>query len=158
MSRRFDIKELMHVAVRDERSGISMYRDLSGSAQLSQVKEMFTWLSDQEKEHEKRFRQIEEMLESYEQPEQYPDEYVDYLEAMVSEGTYSGTDGSDLPDVSDIDLVNSAIRYERDQLSLQKDIGSILSSDYKHIIDEVLNEERDHLVRLSRLKHDLETT
>ncbi len=155
MSRSFDIKELLHIAVIDERNGISMYRDMKEKAQSQKVRELFGFLSEQEQEHEKHFRELEEMVSAREESEHYPDEYVDYLEALVAEGTYGGT-GRPVPKGnSDGELIDSAIRFERDQLSLQKDMGNILSSDHKNLIDTVINEERDHLVRLSRMKNEL---
>jgi rubrerythrin len=153
MSKGFDITGLLSVAVRDEQSGINFYETLSGQAQAEEVKKLFSWLKEQEQKHAKRFTDLLNQFQGEEQPVQYADQYVDYLEALVSEGGSSAPYG-DLDSLdNDVDRLGLAIRYEREQLFLQRDLSNFITTDHKPTIDAIINEERDHLVRLSRHKN-----
>jgi rubrerythrin len=54
-------------------------------------------------------------------------------------------------------MIDLAMSFERDQLSLQRDMGTVLGEKHRDQIDEIIKEEMGHLVALSRLKKKLET-
>ncbi len=152
MNKRFDITGLLGVAVRDEQAGIEFYDKYSRQADSAEVRELFAWLKSQEEAHAKRFRSIEGDLETKDQPAQYPDEYIDYLETLVSEGGVEDIAGEWDTATTDAERLALAIRYEKEQLSLQQEISSFINTDYNNVIQMILDEERDHLVRLSNIK------
>jgi rubrerythrin len=157
MSRRFDIRELVRVAIIDERSGEQLYRSMSGRAQDKGLQAEFSQLAEKEKEHQRRFEKMLEGLKDLPDSEQYPDEYVDYLEALVAGGGQSEA-GRGIEDMtSDVQLVSLAMRFEREQLALQRDISEFLGDRHKEVIEPIINEERDHLVQLSRAKTRLQS-
>jgi len=157
MSRKFDLKELVRVAVIDERSGKELYKKMSERAHNVELRKKFTWLVGQEKLHQERFERMLEELESKKEKSfmQYPDEYVDYLELLAAEGGQTEAHRRIQQSTDDLDLVELAIRFERDQLSLQRDMGTVLGESYRPIIDEIINEEISHLVALAKEKKKL---
>ncbi|MFO7899701.1 MAG: ferritin family protein [Planctomycetota bacterium] len=157
MTRTFDIRELLRVAVRDERGGQEMYRSLSEKATDAELAETFRWLAEQEKGHERRFQAMLDDLGPAPGTSQYPDEYADYLESVAQEGGGANLGARAEQTGSDADAVDLAIRFEREQLALQKDIADVLGDRHREIIDAVLNEERRHLVRLAGAREKLTT-
>lgn len=159
MSKSFDIKALVKVAVLDERSGKELYRKMSKKARDGAVQEIFSSLVEQEKRHEKRFQQMLDDLESSgeETSGQYPDEYVDYLELLISEGGGSEAHRNLSENPTDLSMIELAMSFERDQLSLQRDMGTVLGEKHRDLIDEIIEEEMGHLVTLSRVKKKLGT-
>ena len=159
MSKSFDIKALVKVAVLDERSGKELYRKMSGKARDGSVQDTFSSLVEQEKRHEKRFQQMLDELESKGEKTsgQYPDEYVDYLELLISEGGGTAAHRKLSENPTDFSMIELAMRFERDQLSLQRDMGTVLGDEHRDLIDEIIEEEMGHLVTLSRLKKKLGT-
>jgi len=159
MSKSFDIKALVKVAVLDERSGKELYRKMSGKARDGSVQDTFSSLVEQEKRHEKRFHQMLDDLESSSEKTsgQYPDEYVDYLELLISEGGSSAAHRNLSENPTDLSMIELAMSFERDQLSLQRDMGTVLGEKHRDLIDEIIEEEMGHLVTLSRVKKKLET-
>ncbi len=155
MTKRFDIRELLRVVVIDERSGITLYRNLSGKVEDPGLRELFSWLSDQERYHEERFQDLADNLQEPEAGEQYPDEYVDYLEVLASGGGSSDAHQRIGGVRSDREAVDLAMRFERDQLSLQRDIGNLLGGRHQSIVDQVIQEEQNHLIRLSGARKKL---
>lgn len=155
MTKRFDIRELLRVAVIEERSGITLYRKLSEKAEEPWLRELFTWLSDQERFHEERFQDLSDSLQEPEPGEQYPDEYVDYLEALAAGGGASDAHQRVEGVRSGRGAVDLAMGFERELLALQRDIGGLLGGRHQSIVDQVIQEERNHLVRLSGARKKL---
>ena len=84
----------------------------------------------------------------------YPDEYVDYLEALATSGIeniFSLVKDSG----EDKELLDLAMRFEREQLSLQQDLGNLHGDRHAIIINEVIAEERSHLVQLANAKKEI---
>jgi rubrerythrin len=154
MSRSFGIAELVRIAVVDERSGAALYRAMAEKTGNAELKEQFQELAEQERRHEKRFQELLATVES-EPPAQYPDEYLDYIEMRMAEGgagaSHTTLEGTD----SDLELIETALRFEREQLALQRDMGDYLGDRHKPVVEEIVQEEKDHLVTLSRMKKNL---
>jgi rubrerythrin len=155
MAKRFDIQELLQVAVVEEQSGVSFYRKFSERTKDPELKELFSWLSEQEEYHRERFQGMAANLELPETGEQYPDEYVDYLEALAAEGGSSEAHRKIDQVGSDVEALDLAIQFERDQLWIQKEMGNLLGSNHQSIIDQIIQEEQNHLVRLSQARRKI---
>ena len=163
MSRSFDVKELVRIAVVDERSGRELYKKMAVQAADAELKARFLWLAEQEAIHIRRFEELYRQLESG-PPAQYPDSAMDYLEVIVARGGQA----EDRADISrtgtDRELVTLAIRFgrqhrpstipasriEREQLFLQRDMSEFIAAEHTKVIETIISEERNHLVTLSR--------
>jgi rubrerythrin len=149
MSRSFDAKELARIAVVDERSGQEMYKKMSAQAKDAELVARFLWLADQEAVHAQRFEELYKKLESG-PPAQYPDAAMDYLEVITARGGQA-EDRSDIgAAATDQELIALAIRFEREQLFLQRDMSEFIAAEHKQVIDAIISEERGHLVTLSK--------
>jgi rubrerythrin len=159
MSKTFDIKALVRVAVLDERSGAELYKKLSKKARNSMVQDIFSSLVAQEKLHEERFQGMLDELKATGEHTfgQYPDEYVDYLELLISEGGSSEAHRNVSENTTDYSMIELAMNFERNQLSLQRDMGTVLGERHRALIDEIIREEMGHLVTLSELKKKMGT-
>jgi len=157
MSRRFDTAELLRVAVADEQSGIELYMKLSDKTENAVLKEMFVKLSEMEEVHREMFEDMSKFLEGEESTGVYPDEYVDYLETLSAEGGSSNAYSRIGECKTDTDLLDLAMQFERDQLALQKDMADLLGDKHEKVIEQVIREERDHLVQLARAKKAIGT-
>lgn len=152
MSRQFDVKALMRIAVLDERAGSRMYSTMAGIAS-PELKPALEDLAKQETGHETRFQKLLEDLErtSGDEPLQYPDEYVDYLEVLVSKGG-STTENTDFEGLDDLGLIEKALSFEQEHLNLQRDMANLLSDEYQSAVNPILREEMAHIVTLAELK------
>jgi len=155
MSRRFDLSQLMRVAVSDERSGMELYKAMEKRAGDKDLRKEFARLAQQELRHSEKFEQTLKDLEENQVSEQYPDEYADYLEMLVSEN-YSSDRREELTgNESDLEMVDLALRFERDQLALQREMGELLGAERMAFVQMIIDEERRHLVDLSTAKKRL---
>lgn len=151
----FDIRELIRVAISDEQSGVQFYSRLSNRAASQVLKETFSWLSEQEKKHQDRFQQVLNTIQETQAMFQYPDNYLDYLEQIVSQDTLSD-EMQDVGEITDDEaMLNTALEFEQHQLALQKDIADVVGEKYADIVQEILQEEQGHITVLSKMKEDM---
>jgi rubrerythrin len=149
MSRAFTIFELLRVAVADERGGLGLYNRMAASARDSRLKQQFLSLADQEAYHARKFEQLLARLET--NPGQSPgEEQVKDLEEKIARAGRKDGDPAGELDGSDTDLVERAIRFEQDQLALQREMSASIQRSYRPVIDMIIREEQDHLALLTR--------
>ena len=86
MSLTFDVRELVRIAIIDERSGVQLYRKLADQVQTGRLRDRFRLMAEQERRHEERFEELLKGLPESAEIYKHPDEYVAYLEALVAEG------------------------------------------------------------------------
>jgi len=148
MTQQFNIKALIETAVVDERSGAELYKRMAGRTQDAGLQKLFGNLARQEQEHERRFSQL---LEQVEAPEswQYPDPYVSFLESLVAQGGRADSQARVQKAEGDAELLAIALGFEQEQLALQREMGDLLGDTHRRIVDEIIDEERAHLVQLS---------
>jgi rubrerythrin len=155
MTTQFDIKRLVEVALADERSGVALYQNMVDKAVDDKLKHVFINLSETEKAHAAKFEQMVEDLKEDPPQGAYPDEYAEYLDALCAEGGDSDAYARIAQTTTDTELLDLAIEFEKEQLTIQRDIGDALGGGHKEVVDVILKEEQNHLVVLSRVKKQL---
>jgi rubrerythrin len=154
MSRQFNVAQLVRVAVVDERSGEELYRKMAVRAHEAELEDLFLQLSEQEVGHRQRFEKLLEQVQG-EGAAQYPDEYVDYLELLSGQGGQSEAHQALGRATTAEQVLNLAIRFEKDQLALQQEIADALGETHREVAETVIQEKRSHLVRLNAAKRRL---
>ena len=158
MAEHFEVAELVKVAVEDEKSGVAYYSHLAGKAKDPGLRSTFDGLAQQERHHLARFEKMLAALGGYSPREGYPGEYMAYLRAM--------TDGRAFPDVhaaqqaaqevaDDLSAVVTALRFERDTLALMNELREFVPPRDRKTVEELINEERSHVVVLTGAKERL---
>jgi rubrerythrin len=158
MSRSFDLRELVRVAVVDERSGAEMYRTLAGLARDAALQDRFRRLAQQEKRHENRFEELLAGLGPPAEDWKYPDDWVDYVQALMAEGAAGEPSDRQAQAESvtdDLAAIDLAVQFERNQLNLQHEMGQMLGESDNPVVKEIIAEERAHLVELSAARRQL---
>jgi len=154
----FNVAEVVRVAVEDERSGVAFYSALAEKARDPKLRETFADLSAQEKVHQKRFEEMLAALGDYKAPERYSDEYVSYLGVLTRDRAFPDEQAArdraaDCGD--DAAALELASRFERDTLILMEEMQKLVRDKHREIIDEMADEERDHLVALDAARRRL---
>lgn len=157
MAEHFEAAELVKIAIEDEKSGVAYYSMLAGKAADEGLRGTFANLAQQEMYHQRRFEKLLADLGGYTR-EEYPGEYMAYLRAL--------TDGRAFPDVyaaqqaaqqcsDDLSALDTALRFERDTLVLMSELRDLLPQRDQKIVEDLLNEERSHLVVLTAQREKL---
>lgn len=157
MSSRFSVQEIIEIAIEIEKNGVSFYETLKNLAKTSTLRDLFKYLAGEEKKHVERFREILKSAGGYQVSElYYATEYMGYMKAIADENVFR----SDIPtnelikDIKDekgaIDL---AIRFEKESILFLHEMLDVIDQTQDTApIQKLLNEEREHLSRLTLIK------
>ena len=158
MSRMFQVSELVQVAVDDEKSGVAFYSRLSQKVQAAELKKTFAELAEQERGHQKRFEQMLADLGEYKAPDSYADEYLTYVHALTSQRAFPDEQAAQRAAdecADDASAVELAIGFERDTLILMGEMRGMVRQKDRSIVDQLIDEERSHLVVLAAARAKL---
>ncbi len=150
MAELFEVKELVQIAVEDERTGVAFYTALSEKD--GKLASVFADLAEQEKYHQARFENMLERMGGLKLSEQYNGEYMAYLRTLSDTRAFPDEQtaiqmAKDCKD--DAAALDLAGRFERDTLMLMHEMGSLLPEKDQAIVNELIAEEQAHLVTLT---------
>lgn len=149
----FSIREVIEMAVRTEVLGNSYYNDLAAKFKGGnrEVYELFTKLAEAEKNHIIAFTALKEKV-GEEEPDNWQD-VSEYMRAFVESAFFLGRDKAMLhmQNVSDpLHAVGLAIGFEKETLLYFYTIRDSVKE--KNIVNEIIEEEKKHIVWLSKYK------
>ena len=120
----------------------------------SKVKEIFSYLADEETKHKKIYQEMVSKIEKYEPLESYPGEYFAYLRAYADNVIFSKEKLEEK--ISKIGDLVSAIEFgmniERDSILYYQDIKNLVPENRRIPIDKIIEEERRHFLKLLEIK------
>lgn len=156
MSDVFTIQEVIEICIEIEKNGVKFYRALLQSADTSRLKELFTYLAQEEKRHIARFEEILESVGGYQISEiYYTTQYMGYMKALADERVFkSDISVGELAKRAraSIEALDIAIGFEKDSIIFLHEMENVIAKSDSEAIQKLLDEERDHLKRLSAMK------
>ncbi|MCK4357180.1 MAG: ferritin family protein [Candidatus Cloacimonetes bacterium] len=157
MSNIFNASEIYQFAIRIEENGERFYRLMVEKLDEPKVKELFTLLADDEVVHKKRFKEMLSQIENYEPPESYPGEYFEYLRAYVDNVLFSiNKFDEDVEKIHNaLEAIQFAIDKELDSVLYYQEIRNVVNTHQKKLIENIIEEERQHVVKLSEIKRKI---
>lgn len=151
----FRASEIMDMAMQIERDGVQFYRQCAGADMEPQVKEVFEYLIDQEKEHLRVFARMKEGVEDYRLPESYPGEMRSYVKSFVEGRVFSKTaEDQQLQLDNDREAVRFAIEFEERSILFYSTMKELVRASEKEVLDQVIGEEHKHIRQLLELRRD----
>ncbi len=149
---RFSIREAIAQAVQTERLGYEFYTTLAEKLKKDEgLNKLFTTLAGKELRHEKTFKELLEIIKD-EEPADW-EEAEQYLRAIVESEFFLGKNKS-LPSLTKVktveDAVNFALGFEKETLLYFYGIKDAVKE--KEVVEEIINEERSHILWLSRFR------
>jgi rubrerythrin len=148
----FSIREVVEQAIRTERLGYEFYTTMAKRFEKDErLKKLFETLAGKELVHEKTFLELKGMLGD-EEPESW-DEVSEYMRAIVESEFFLGREKS-LPSLDHVktvgDAVTFAMGFEKETLLHFYALRDAVRE--KDMVDEVINEERSHIMWLAKFK------
>ncbi len=152
----FKASEIFQFAVKIEENGEKFYRQTREKLDDPQLGDLFKYLADEEVKHKRIFSTMLESIEDYEPKESYPGEYFDYLKAYADNLIFSLEKLEE--DIAGIEDRKAALEYgiekELDTILYYQEMKRLVPESQRNKIDKILDEERKHVVRLSKLKRE----
>jgi len=154
----FKVSEIVQMAIDEERNGTIFYETLQKCAKSPALREFARRLAAEERGHEKAFTDIRDGLGTFVPPETYPGEYADYVNVLVNGKAFP--DDEDAARLAreaggDVQAVDTAIRFEKNTLLFLNEMRKLVPDRDQPVIEELIEEERRHLVDLTQIRADL---
>ena len=152
---KFTIREALEQAVQTEKLGYQFYTAMAKRFKENErLDKLFTTLAEKELRHEKTYSDLKNTVGDAE-PEGWED-ISQYMRAMVESEFFLGKNKA-LPSMDKLntieDAVNFAIGFEKETLLYFYGIRDAVRE--KEIVDEIINEEKSHIMWLSSFKSSL---
>jgi len=146
--------EVYQFAIKIEENGEGFYRKIVEKMEDEEVQNLFQFLADEEVKHKEIFKNMLGKIEDYHPPESYPGEYFNYLKSYAENLIFSVDQlNRELEDInSPLSAINYGIKKELNTISYYNEIKNIVSDNEINKIESIINEERKHVVKLSKMK------
>ena len=154
---KYSIDEVMEMAVQTEKLGYQFYTSMSDKFKADNgLVKLFTELASKERQHEKSFAGLRDMVAKKGiEPVQW-EEVSNYMRAFVESEFFMGR-AKALPAMDHIktvdDAVKFAIGFEKETLLYFMELRAIVKE--KEVVDEIINEERSHIMWLDSFRRGL---
>lgn len=154
MSSIFNMAEVVDIGIEKEKQRRDFYREVADTTGEPELKELFQKLADWEEEHVLKFQSIRDRIDQVEPVESYPGEETEYMNALVADQLYRDISPRELALTlkTPAEAIEKGIDFEKDAILFFRSLGIFLPLSGRQIIDELVREEKEHLVCLSRLR------
>jgi len=156
----FEPSEVFQFAIRIEENGEKFYRKMADKFSDPRIKELFSYLADEETKHKRIYEGMVENIEKYEPFESFPGEYFEYLRAYADKIIFDEkTLDEQQKKINDpIMAINVAMDNEVASILYYQEIKNIVPQDKRNSIDKIMEEERRHFVTLSGMRSNMSKT
>jgi rubrerythrin len=151
---KFSGEEILEIALQMEESGKEFYEKALPYAESAKLKEMLTYLAEEETKHMQTFRKLGEQLVYYFEPkEKYVGEYGDYVKSLVNSHIFKISEAEDLVKAvkNDQDIVQFALRFEKDSIAIFQEFKNMANKAGAEMIEQLIDEERNHIRKIAAL-------
>ncbi len=151
----FKVSEIYQFAIKIEENGEKFYREQAKKAKLNEVREIFSFLADEEVKHKKVFEELLSKIEKYQPPEIYPGEYFSYLKAYAEEFIFPKGVEREVESQDPVSAIEFGIRRELDSIMYYLEMKGVVPETQHAELDKIIEQERAHFIKLSNLKKKL---
>jgi rubrerythrin len=154
----FDANDIVEIAVRIEENGANFYRYAVQLAAREEVKILFQLLAAQEVKHQETFAKMLAGMDRNAIPEGYDGEYAAYLHSYVDNHLIFTAEAfaAELAKLRDeASALDFAIQRELDSIHYYREMRELLPADQRDTIEKIIDEEKEHFIRLSIMKKHL---
>ena len=154
MTNVLNVVDVVDIGIEKEKARRDFYERVAQQSDDEEMKKLFTQLRDWEETHVKKFQAIRGTLESSGIAESYPGELSAYMDSLVDEKLYAEVSPNSFGDnvKTPVDAINYGIGFEKDAILLFLELMRFVQADDKSAIEELMAEERQHVVSLIKLR------
>ena len=155
----FDAAEIVRFAVRIEENGEKFYRFAATLSDEEDTRYLFNYLADEELKHKQFFGSILSKLDLSSLPfETYQGEYIEYMRNYLDRQIiFSKAKEQEAKEITDmLSAVNFAMDRETDSILFYSEIKKLVPDKQHEKIEEIINEERRHFVKLANFRKEIE--
>ena len=149
--------EIVRMSVEEERTGVIYYSALSAHTQNPRLKAEAARIAAMEQHHQAVFEKLLSKLGEPAGAESHGDEYREYLDALMGDRAFPDAEaGRRLAEsLGDREAIDVALKTEQKALLLYSFLEKQLDGAQRKLIAGVIDEERAHVVDLTKLKAEV---
>ncbi|MFC1517904.1 ferritin family protein [Candidatus Margulisiibacteriota bacterium] len=158
MSRMFTAKELIGFAVEIEKSGIAFYSEAAKKSKDTKAQELYKFLIDEEAKHQKIFQGLLAGLEKQVMSAEamtVTEEYKSFMKALVDSAIFKKDALAKGVLKNDMAILDYALGREKDSVIFYSDMRKLVPEKDLKQLDQIIIEERSHIVKLLDIKSKL---
>ncbi|MDP8292870.1 MAG: ferritin family protein [Candidatus Orphnella occulta] len=158
MEKTFSATDIVEIAIEIEKNGRTFYTDFSKKLKEEKAKDFFLYMSEEEAEHEKKFKEILSSVMKHEPCESYPQDYFAYFNAIAQDCIFN--DAQELKErFSRVESVRGAIDFsigiEKDSILIYESMKKMVPDKDKPLIAEIISQEKEHVLKLWNLRKEI---
>ncbi|MFH1996570.1 MAG: ferritin family protein [Candidatus Omnitrophota bacterium] len=153
----FNAPEVVDIGIEKEKKRRDFYGRVARSFDNKELKDLFTKLRNWEEEHILRFIEIRDSLIGSEATDSYAGELEDYAKALVDDQLYQNVASENFEKnvTSPASAVQYGIGFEKDAILFFNELIPHVPEQNRKIVQQLIEEEKSHIVYLSQLKNKL---
>lgn len=151
----FSGSEIVELGIQIEINGRDFYDVLSTLSKDAKARELFSFLKGEEEKHIATFKKLLGSVRKYEPVDSYPGEYIAYMKSLSGEHVFTKKNkGSQIARAvkTDKEAIDLGIGFEKDSIIFYEGIKKSVESYDIKVVEDLIRQEQDHLIRLSDLK------
>ena len=155
MANVFSAAEIIDMGIAKEKKRRDFYGYAADKFKEKDMKDLFSKLRDWEDEHIKRFTDIRKSTETYEVRESYQGEFAAYMKFVVDDMLYMQISAEWFAKsvMEPLAAIQYGIGFEKDAILFFSELLKyMMGSRNKEKVEELIDEEKKHLIYLSELK------
>jgi len=158
MANVFNAAEIIDMGIVKEKKRRDFYSLAAAKFKEEEMKSLFLKLRDWEDEHVKKFTDIRNSTETYEIKESSQGEFASYMKFVVDDMLYDQISAPWFAgNVKEpLEAIRYGIGFEKDAILFFSELFKYMMGPHKEKIEELINEEKKHLIYLSELKSKYE--
>lgn len=154
----FKISEIVDIGIEKEKSRRDFYAAVAEHFDDEDMKSLFTKLSNWEESHVKKFSNIREDLKEPKPMESYPGELDEYMNSLVSDKLYKQVSPDSFASnvKTPLKAIDIGIEFEKDAILLFSELAHFSRTSKKDVLQQLIEEERQHMMYLNKLRKKFE--
>ena len=155
----FNVAETIEIGIEKERRRRDFYGMVADNAKEKEMKELFTNLRDWEETHIEKFSEIKSKVTQTEASESYPGEFKDYMSSLIDEKLYKDITPELFSKIAETPLsaVQHGILFEKDAILFFSELLPYLTKSHKELVQTLIDEEKKHIIYLSKLREKIKS-
>lgn len=154
MANLLKLVDVVDIGIEKEKARRDFYAQVAEHFGDEEIKQLFTRLRDWENGHIKKFEAVRGRLSEPQLVESFPGELEAYMDALVDDKLYSEVTADSFPEhvKTPVEAIQYGIGFEKDAILLFTELMSRVQEADKSIIQDLIAEERTHVVHLIKLR------
>ena len=140
------VNDMLSIALKIEGAGYSYYSKLAEKT-TGKIKELFSHLADQERDHASRFREMLKDIENLPVTAEWEDN-VGYLKSFAEISFFPKIESEEVPQNLN-KAISAAIEVEKDSIIFYGDLETFIPN--SESLKKIIAEEKRHLIDLVKL-------